>query len=73
MDEYLAGKLPRQIFIENGFDIDVIGLKLIEQSAHRWKKVYEKSGLIGLNDSRKTSSGRPLKRNLTPAEVIERQ
>ncbi|MEH7336815.1 IS3 family transposase [Neobacillus drentensis] len=73
MDEYLAGKLPRQIFIENGFDIDVIGLKRIELSAYRWKKAYEKNGLIGLTDSRKTSSGRPLKRELTPAEVIEKQ
>jgi transposase InsO family protein len=73
MDEYLAGKLPRQIFIENGFDVDVIGIKRIEQSAYRWKKAYEKNGLIGLTDSRKTSSGRPLIRELTPAEVIERQ
>lgn len=73
MDEYLAGKLPRQIFSENGFDVEVIGLKRIEQSAHRWKKAYEKNGLIGLTDSRKMSSGRPLKRELTPAEVIERQ
>lgn len=73
MDEYLAGKLPRQIFVENGFDVDVIGIKRIEQSAYRWKKAYEKNGLIGLTDSRKTSSGRPLKRELTPSEVIERQ
>lgn len=73
MDEYLSGKLPRQIFIENGFDVDVIGIKRIEQSAYRWKKAYEKNGLIGLTDSRKTGSGRPLKRELTPSEVIERQ
>ena len=73
MDEYLAGKLPRQIFIENGFDVDVIGMKRIEQSAYRWKKAYEKNGLIGLTDTRKTGSGRPLKRELTPSEVIERQ
>ncbi|MFS0883577.1 IS3 family transposase [Metabacillus niabensis] len=73
MDEYLAGKLPRQIFYENGFDVDVIGIKRIEQSAHRWKKAYERNGLIGLTDTRKTSSGRPLKRELTPSEVIERQ
>ncbi|MGN8842488.1 IS3 family transposase [Niallia sp. HCP3S3_B10] len=73
MDEYLAGKLPRQIFGENGFDIEVIGLKRIEQSAHRWKKAYIKNGLIGLTDTRRSNSGRPLKRELTPAEVIERQ
>lgn len=37
MDEYLRGKFPRQIFIENGFDVEIIGIKQIEQSAHRWK------------------------------------
>jgi len=73
MDEYLTGKLPRQIFEENGFDVDVIGIKRIEQSAYRWNKAYEKNGLIGLTDSRKTGSGRPLKRELTPSEVIARQ
>lgn len=73
MDEYLAGKLPRQIFDENGFDIDILGIKRIEQSAHRWKKAYEKDGLIGLSDGRKTAPGRPLKRELTQAEIIERQ
>ncbi|MCQ5366184.1 IS3 family transposase, partial [Anoxybacillus salavatliensis] len=73
IDEYQAGKFPRQIFEENGFDVDVIGIKRIEQSAHRWKKAYEKNGLIGLTDSRKTASGRPLKRELTQSEVIERQ
>lgn len=73
MDEYLAGKLPRQIFEENGFDVDILGIKRIEQSAYRWKKSYDKNGLIGLTDSRKTGSGRPLKRELTPSEIIERQ
>src|SRR3954453_506440 len=73
IDEYLAGKLPRQIFEENGFDIDIIGKKRIETSASRWKRAYEKNGLIGLSDTRKTASGRPLKRELSQAEIIERQ
>jgi putative transposase len=73
IDEYQTGKLPRQIFEENGFHADIIGIKRIEQSAHRWKKAYEKNGMIGLTDSRKVSSGRPLKRELTAAEIIERQ
>ena len=51
MDEYLAGKLPRQIFIENGFDVDVIRMTRVEKSTHRWKKAYEKNGLIGLTDT----------------------
>jgi transposase InsO family protein len=73
MDEYLTGKLPRQIFEENGFDIDVIGMKRIETAASRWKRAYKTNGLIGLSDTRKTASGRPLKRELSQAEIIDRQ
>ncbi|WP_254842727.1 HTH domain-containing protein [Bacillus sp. MRMR6] len=73
INEYLAGKLPRQIFEENGFDIDIIGIKRIETSSSRWRKAYEKDGIIGLSDARKTASGRPLKRELSQGEIIERQ
>lgn len=73
IDEYLAGKLPRQIFIDNGFDVNVIGRKRIETSAYRWKKAFDKDGTLGLLDSRETASGRPIKRALSQAEVIERQ
>ena len=62
-----------RIFEENGFDINILGVKRIEQSAYRWKKAYEKDGLIGLSDTRKTASGRSLKRELSQAEIIERQ
>lgn len=73
IDEYLAGKTPRQIFREYGFDVEILGRKRIEQASSRWRKAYEKNGLIGLTDTRKTSSGRPLKRELTMAEILERQ
>lgn len=73
LDAYLTGKLPRHIFEENGFDVEVIGMKRIEQSAYRWRKAYEKNGSIGLTDSRKSNSGRPLIRELTSTEIIERQ
>lgn len=73
MEEYLGGKSPRQIFEENGFDINILGIKRVEQSAYRWKKAYEKDGIIGLVDTRKTASGRPLERELSQEEIIERQ
>ena len=73
IDEYTAGKLPRQIFEENGFDINIIGLKRIEQSSHRWRTAYKRDGIIGLEDTRKTSSGRPRSTELTKEETIERQ
>ncbi|AQS03718.1 hypothetical protein B0I63_001269 [Clostridium beijerinckii] len=57
IEEYTSGKLPREIFAENGFDINIIGLKRIEQSAARWKTLYEKDGILGLDDSRKRTSG----------------
>lgn len=73
IDEYFAGKTPRQIFSEYGFDVEVLGIKRVEQASSRWRKAYDQNGLIGLTDTRKTSSGRPLQRELTMAEVLERQ
>lgn len=73
IEEYLNGKLPREIFEENGFDINVLGIKRVEQSAARWRRTYAKDGIIGLIDSRKTKSGRPLERELSQEEVIQRQ
>ena len=73
IDEYMAGKLPREIFESCGFNIEMIGIKRVETSAKRWKAAYADSGLIGLSDSRKGASGRPLKRELKPEEIIKRQ
>ena len=73
INEYMAGKLPRQIFEENGFDINIIGLKRIEQSANRWKKSYKKDGIIGLQDTRGITSDRLSTIDLTNEKIIERQ
>lgn len=73
VDEYMTGKSPRAIFEAHGFDVTVIGIKRVEQSADRWKKAYEHGGIIGLSDSRKEASGRPLRRELSPDEVIAKQ
>lgn len=73
IEAYLAGKLPRRIFEENGFDVNILGIMRIEQSACRWKKAYTTDGIIGLTDNRKVASGRPLKRELSTEEIIERQ
>ncbi|MBD0384899.1 IS3 family transposase [Paenibacillus sedimenti] len=73
IDQYMMGKTPREIFESNGFEVNVIGMKRVEQSADRWKKAYEQGGIIGLVDSRKESSGRPLRRELSQDEVIAKQ
>jgi len=48
IEEYLKGKMPYQIFQEAGFDIDIIGMKRVEQSACRWLKAYNDDGIIGV-------------------------
>jgi putative transposase len=73
IDQYMTGKPPREIFEANGFDVNIIGMKRVEQCADRWKRAYEQDGIIGLADSRKEASGRPLERELTQDEVIARQ
>lgn len=34
--EYESGKLPRDIFTVNGFDIDMLGIERVSSSAKRW-------------------------------------
>lgn len=72
IEEYSKGKLPRVIFEENGFNIDIIGYRRVEKSAQRWKLTYEKNGVLGLEDTRKLSSGRPKSKHLTAEEKIEK-
>lgn len=69
----LIRELPRKIFKEHGFDIDIIGLKRIEQSAYRWKKACEKDGLIGLADTRSINSDRPQEKRISKEEIIKKQ
>jgi putative transposase len=73
IDQYELGRTPREIFEANGFDIEMLGMKRIEQCADRWKKAYEKDGITGLADSRKEAALRPSRRLLSPEEIIAKQ
>lgn len=73
IDQYLLGRTPREIFESSGLLVEVLGMKRIEQCADRWKRAYEKDGIIGLADSRKEAVLRPSKRDLSPDEIIARQ
>ena len=64
------GKLPREIFEEAGLSVDLIGMERIKTAGKRWRTVYRKSGVEGLQDTRKSNSGRPLERELTLEEKI---
>ena len=71
--EYLNGKSSRQIFEEANFNIDIIGTDRIDCASSRWRSSYKKHGVLGLNDTRKNNSGRPLQRELSKDEIISRK
>ncbi|MGL4868581.1 MAG: IS3 family transposase [Cetobacterium sp.] len=71
--EYEKGKSSRQIFEEASFDVDVIGIYRVDCASNRWRSSYNKHGILGLDDTRKNNSGRPLQRELTKDEIISRK
>jgi len=66
------GKFPREIFENAGLDVELIGIKRIESSGKRWRASYRKTGVEGLQDTRKTNSGRPSEKELTLEEKLKR-
>ena len=66
------GKFPREIFEECGFAIDIIGIQRVESSSKRWRAAYQKNGVLGLRDTRKSNSGRPFEKELTLEEKYAR-
>lgn len=62
------GKLPREIFEEYGFDVNVIGQERVRSSGKRWRASYRENGVLGLQDTRSQSPGRPRTRELTLEE-----
>jgi hypothetical protein len=42
--ENKTGKSPRQIFEENGFNVEVIGIVRVHRAANRWRTAKEKTG-----------------------------
>ena len=71
--EYNKGKSSRTIFEEAGFDSDMIGFRRIDCASSRWRKAYKENGVLELDDTRRNSSGRPRKRELTKDEIIIKQ
>ncbi|WP_443082225.1 hypothetical protein [Terrisporobacter sp.] len=51
----------------------MIGSKRIECASSRWKKSYEKSSVLGLDDSRFNNSGRPRVHELTIEETLAKK
>lgn len=71
LDEYAAGKLPLQIFIESGFDPQMIGQGRIDKAGCRWRRKASRPG--GVFDQKKGHSGRKntLNGQISTEEQIE--
>lgn len=70
--QYEKGRFPREIFEDCGFDIEIIGMDRVRNSATRWRTAYRKDGVLGLRDTRVGNSGRPRERELSGEEKYAR-
>lgn len=70
----VEGKPPHLIFVDAGFNLDLIGHRTPEYCLKRWRKVFKQRGEQGLRDDQrgKNSTGRPLERELTVEEKLRR-
>ena len=66
------GHLPREIFEAHGFDLSVLGMSRVASAAKRWRRAYKTQGSLGLDDTRTKYSGRPIQRELTLEEQLQR-
>lgn len=74
VEQNLAGKGPSQIFIENGFDLEMIGSTKAKNSLNRWRRTFNQYGEEGFFEERrgKGSTGRPNTKNLSPDKKLEK-
>ena len=71
MLEYNSGKLPSQILLEMGLNPKILGKKRLDGIVATIKR--QSVSPTGFKDTRADSSGRPLTRELSQEELIERQ
>jgi hypothetical protein len=46
--ENIKGESPARIFMDHGFDLDIIGKGLPRKRLYQWRKIYNESGEMGL-------------------------
>lgn len=72
--DYKSGKTPSQIFIEQGFDLDMIGKDQPKRCLKRWRDSYKRFGEDGFLTERrgKGSTGRPSSKHLSVEEKLRK-
>lgn|SRR3569832_292531 len=74
VQSYNSGCAPTQIFLEAGFDVQIIGSDKPVKCLERWRRSYRTYGEEGLLLDRrgKGSTGRPSSKDLTTEEKLKR-
>ncbi|MGG3693318.1 IS3 family transposase, partial [Heyndrickxia ginsengihumi] len=72
--EYKSGKTPSQIFIEHGFDLEMIGKEQPKRCLKRWRDTFRKFGEEGFLTERrgKGSTGRPSSKELSVEDKLRK-
>lgn len=73
ISEVEKGNSSTEIFESAGFNTEILGKRRIHSAVGRWKKAYLEKGVMGLRDTRKGNSGRPMEREMTKEDVIRHQ
>jgi transposase-like protein len=70
----MEGKTPQLIFLDAGFDLDLIGHETPQYCLQRWRAVFKQRGEQGLRDDQhgKNGTGQPDERELTVEEKLRR-
>jgi hypothetical protein len=70
----VEGKPPLSIFLEAGFDLDLIGRETPKRCLKKWRVIYKQCGEEGLRQGQrgKGAKGRPVEHELTVEEKLRR-
>ena len=69
---YEQGLMPKEIFRQAGFDLNVIGKQKPKSLMRGWNRIYRSKGEIGLKtETRGGGGGRPKTKHLTDIEKIK--
>ena len=70
----IQGKPPLLIFLDAGFNLDLIGHETPKRCLKRWRKIFKQRGEQGLRDDRrgKNATGQRDERELTVEEKLRR-
>lgn len=74
VEEYKQGKTPTKIFIEHGFNLELLDKKQPQRCLKRWRETYDRYGKDGLLVERrgKGSTGRPSSKPLSTEEKLRK-